>query len=213
MCDYKREAIDEANMTFNYRDLISLRLLYEWKQTSRIKAEKLPEVYKKFLDEKERIIDEEAKHKADQDQRIKQIQLDFDNIEVETERNRVKFTAKYAIIFANEFYDKLRTVEPGLQDLKWTKNDLINARPTIEMLGIPRENVYELVDSSKEQVEAVIVKLRKQIREKSKHLAKDESVFVYAYAAGHGLGGVRQYLLLNENSRKEALFEIEADLR
>ena len=58
------------------------------------------------------------------------------------------FTVKYAIIYANEHYDKLRSLEPGMSDLKWTKNDLINARPTVEMFGIPRENVFELVDST-----------------------------------------------------------------
>ena len=36
---------------------------------------------------------------------------------------------------------------------------------------------------------------------------------MYAYAAGHGLGGVRQYLLLNELSIDKALFDIEEELR
>ena len=38
-------------------------------------------------------------------------------------------------------------------------------------------------------------------------------MFVYAYAAGHGLGGVRQYILLNESSIDLALFDIEEELR
>ena len=58
------------------------------------------------------------------------------------------FDVKYAIIYANEYYDKLRSLEPDMGDLKWTKNDLINARPTVEMFGIPRQNVFELVDST-----------------------------------------------------------------
>ena len=38
-------------------------------------------------------------------------------------------------------------------------------------------------------------------------------MFVYAYAAGHGVGGVRQYLMLNELSIDKALFGIEEELR
>ena len=41
----------------------------------------------------------------------------------------------------------------------------------------------------------------------------EESVFVYAYAAGHGLGGVRQFLLLNESSIDLAMVDIEDELR
>ena len=54
---------------------------------------------------KKQIIDEEAKHKADQDQRIKRIRHDFEQIQVESKRDEVKFAEKYAIIFANEFFD------------------------------------------------------------------------------------------------------------
>ena len=36
---------------------------------------------------------------------------------------------------------------------------------------------------------------------------------MYAYATGHGLCGVRQYLLLNESSIDLALIDIEEELR
>ena len=98
------------------------------------------------------------------------------------------FAAKYAIIYANEYYDQLRTLERSMSDLKWTKNDLINARPTVEMFGIPRENVYELIDCTYDQVQTVNKELKSRVH---KHAEAGESVFVYAYAAGHGLGGVR----------------------
>ena len=78
------------------------------------------------------------------------------------------FVQKYAIIYANEHYDKLRSLEPGMIDLKWTKNDLINARPTVEMLGIPRENVFELVDCTYEQVQKLHSELKNKIREHEK---------------------------------------------
>ena len=54
------------------------------------------------------------------------------------------------------------------------------------------------------------MRLKMRIRE---HAKKEESVFVYAYAAGHGLGGVRQFLLLNESSIDLALIDIEEELR
>ena len=44
------------------------------------------------------------------------------------------FTVKYAIIYANEHYDKLRALEPGMGDLKWTKNDL-RCRDLLAKLG------------------------------------------------------------------------------
>ena len=78
------------------------------------------------------------------------------------------FVQKYAIIYANEHYDKLRSFEPGMTDLKWTKNDLINARPTVEMLGIPRENVYELVDCTYDEVEKLHRELKEKIRKHAK---------------------------------------------
>ena len=97
-----------------------------------------------------------------------------------------------------------------MSDLKWTKNDLINSRPTVEMFGIPRENVTELIDCTNGEVQKAHKGLKERIRE---HAEKEEYVFVYVYAAGHGLGGVRQYLLLNEPSIDLALFDIEEDLR
>ena len=59
------------------------------------------------------------------------------------ERN---FAVKYAIIYSNEKYDQLRNFEPDMKDIKWTKNVLFNSRPTVEMFGISRENITELVD-------------------------------------------------------------------
>ena len=75
------------------------------------------------------------------------------------------FAHKYAIIYANEHYDKLRSFEPGMTDLKWTKNDLINARPTVEMFGIPKENVFELVDCTYEQVQKLHNELKQKVIE------------------------------------------------
>ena len=54
----------------------------------------------------------------------------------------------YAIVICFEKFYKLRQIERcgTLMDLPWVKNDLINARITVENLGIPSENVFEFVD-------------------------------------------------------------------
>ena len=65
-----------------------------------------------------------------------------------------KFAQKYAIIYANEKYDQLRKIDKHLTDLKWTKNDLINAQATISMMDIPADNVTKLVDCTKNEVTA-----------------------------------------------------------
>ena len=57
------------------------------------------------------------------------------------------FVHKYAIIFCNEFYDKLRKTYPNIVDLKEVRNDLINARAQVALMGIPLENIFELIDS------------------------------------------------------------------
>ena len=41
-----------------------------------------------------------------------------------------------------------------MADLKWTKNDLINAQATISMMDIPADNVTKLVDCTKNEVTA-----------------------------------------------------------
>ena len=38
-------------------------------------------------------------------------------------------------------------------------------------------------------------------------------MFVFAYAAGHGLSDMRQFFMLNESSPEKALYPIEEDLR
>ena len=45
------------------------------------------------------------------------------------------------------------------------------------------------------------------------HAKKDESVFIYAYIAGHGVADVRQYFLLNSSDPQKALYSIEEQLR
>ena len=45
------------------------------------------------------------------------------------------------------------------------------------------------------------------------HAKKGESVFIYAYIAGHGVADVRQYFLLNTSDPTKALYPIEEQLR
>ena len=60
-----------------------------------------------------------------------------------------KYAAKYAVIYANEHYDKLRVLDKFMLNLKWTKDDLMRSRATISMMGIPESNITELVDSTR----------------------------------------------------------------
>lgn len=107
------------------------------------------------------------------DERVAQLNNynNFEEITEEVKDDGVvrEYAAKYAIIYANEHYEKLQTIEPRMIDLKWTKTDLMNARPTVEMFGIPRENVIELVDCSYDQ----LMNAHKELKDKiQKHAEK-----------------------------------------
>ena len=95
-------------MTFSYLDKIRLRMLYDWQSKHK---QSLPETILEIAKEYERILKEEEKYKKDQ--RATQIQKKFDEIIEEPAEDGVQrnFAAKYAIIYANEHYDKLRTIE------------------------------------------------------------------------------------------------------
>ena len=69
-------------------------------------------------------------------------------------------------------------------DLKWIKNNFINAQATVSMLGIFEENVYKLVDSSKAELNKVMKRLAKKVQE---HQKKKENILIYSYVAGHGV--------------------------
>ena len=58
------------------------------------------------------------------------------------------FEHKYAIIYCNGDYQKLNTINPGMKNLRWTKNDLRNARATVAMLGIEQDHLFEFIDSN-----------------------------------------------------------------
>ena len=136
-------------MKFSYLDIMRIRLLYEWQFKS------LPDQIVKLANDKKKILEDEAKHRAVQDARVAQLQQKFEEItteEVKDDGIPRDFHAKYALIYANQFFEKLREIDPQMGDLKWTKNDLMNARPTVDMLGVPRKNVYELIDCSYDQV-------------------------------------------------------------
>ena len=58
------------------------------------------------------------------------------------------FVHKYAVIYCNKYYDKLREIYPGMKDLKWVRRDEKNARATIDMMQIRPENKFFLIDST-----------------------------------------------------------------
>ena len=46
------------------------------------------------------------------------------------------FVKKYAVIFVNEFYEKLRKIDPNFQDIPFVKNDLLNIRSIVSLMEI-----------------------------------------------------------------------------
>ena len=52
---------------------------------------------------------------------------------------------KIALIYANEKYDK--TI---MADLPEVNDDHSSMKETVEMMNIPEENIYELVDATKD---------------------------------------------------------------
>ena len=114
------------------------------------------------------------------------------------------------LIYCNDTYDELRKIHPGMADLKWVKNDLANARATVAMLDVPNENVYEFINSTREEIRIADQKIQKIIAD---HCAAGEYVFVYAYFAGHGCSDVRQYFMLNSSDPKQVLYNAEEQVR
>ena len=72
------------------------------------------------------------------------------------------------MIFANEFYGKLRKIAPTCQDIPQVKNDLLNIRSIISLLDIESDCIIELIDSSKEQVDKEMKALRIKIEGQAK---------------------------------------------
>ena len=78
------------------------------------------------------------------------------------------------------------------------------------MLDIKPDNVFEFVDSKFEELKKAEKTMHNIIRG---HAKKKESVFIYAYIAGHGMADVRQYFMLNTSDPTKALYPIEEQLR
>ena len=74
------------------------------------------------------------------------------------------------------------------------------------MMDIEPENVFEFIDSKFDELKQAEKELHQII---SNHANKGESVFIYAYIAGHGVADVRQYFLLNSSDPTKALYPIE----
>ena len=75
--------------------------------------EQLPEALNQLAKEKQKILDEENKYKAVQDQRISTLDKNFQLMPVKSEDDGVMrdFKAMYAVVYCNEKYEKLRTIE------------------------------------------------------------------------------------------------------
>ena len=97
-----------------------------------------------------------------------------------------------------------------MKNLKWVKNDLINARATVGMLKVKPENIYEFIDSSSDEIKEFDIEMQAKIIEYAK---AGETVLIYAYIAGHGCANVRQYYLMNSSDPCKALYNIEEKLR
>ena len=114
------------------------------------------------------------------------------------------------LIYCNDKYDELRKISPGMSNLKWVKNDLSNARATAAMFNCPNENVYEFINSTREEIKIADKELNKKI---VAHCKAGEYVFVYAYFAGHGCSDVRQYFMCNSDDPKQVLYPAEEQMR
>ena len=85
---------------------------------------------------------------------------------LKSEREPVRYyAAKYAIVFANEYYEKLQLLDKTMGNLKWTKNDLMRSRATISMMNIPDKNIKEHVDSPREDLDATHKELMDKVQE------------------------------------------------
>ena len=120
------------------------------------------------------------------------------------------FDHTYVLIYCNDEYGELRKIMPGMSNLKWAKNDLVNARATAGMMSVQQENIYEFVNSTWDEIKKAELELHSKI---VAHAAAGETVIIYAYFAGHGCSDVRQYFLLNESEPKKAMYKAEEQLR
>ena len=70
-----------------------------------------------------------------------------------------KFSKKYSFVSCNEFYDD----KACLTNLASTKNDLASIRGTLNMMGILKENMTELVDVDHAKITEEFEKLSDKI--------------------------------------------------
>ena len=64
-------------------------------------------------------------------------------------QKRDRFSQKFGLLVCNEFYiDK-----SGLKDLSSTKLDFANIKITARMMNIKQENMIELIDVSREELD------------------------------------------------------------
>ena len=90
------------------------------------------------------LIEKQMQEQAEQDARLAKISPEMTLMRMrtlepvrETVRN---FVHTYSLIYCNENYAELRKIYPGMVDLMWVQNDLMNARATVAMLQIKPEN-------------------------------------------------------------------------
>ena len=67
------------------------------------------------------------------------------------------FDAKYALIYISEVYDKLKShlaqyKVGGNQNIPYVKDDLLNVRSLVELLDIKKENVFEMIDAKRDEL-------------------------------------------------------------
>ena len=78
------------------------------------------------------------------------------------------------------------------------------------MIDVKRENIFEFVNASRQEINAFDKEFAKKLLI---HRKAGEIVFIYAYIAGHGCADGRQYFLLNCFNAKQAMYNIEEKLR
>ena len=73
------------------------------------------------------------------------------------------FTAKYALLYANDTYDQFRKISKDAHDIKEAKDDLMNAYATASMMGIPENNIKKLVNCQEKELNQVFKEMCKKV--------------------------------------------------
>ena len=106
--------------------------------------------------------------------------------------------------------DAFPNVAKGVKNIPAVRNDRIDAKQTALDFGVPQEHIYQLSDSTLDEILATERLIREKIEQ---HGNRGEKVFLYIYVAGHGCSDAYQYLILNTTDPKKILYNVDEHAR